>query len=267
MRRTERHEVELRARRIVSCLAARAPVRHPVVVALPPRPDARAAARARPADAPVDLMAARAGPVDRRAHQPGRRLERAPAVGLGHVAEPPPGRELARPTATRRATCSRSRRRATGRAASRRTSGSGRPGACARASRRCAAAARGCPARAGRARACAARAPGRSRARPRPARRAGRATACRRGALRAGRPSTGRTCAGASAGRRRPRSAGAGSCRAPSTDSSTRPSIRSATRSACARGCGESAAIRWPTSTCRRRAARWIVSPSGTAPR
>ena len=51
------------------------------------------------------------------------------------------------------------------------------------------------------------------------------------------------------------------------TDSSVRPSIRSATRSAWARGCGDSAAIRWPTSTCRRRAARWSESPSGTFPK
>ena len=57
--------------------------------------------------------------------------------------------------------------------------------------------------------------------------------------------------------RRRPRSGAPGSCRAPSPTRARWPSIRSATRSACARGCGDSAAIRWPTSACRRRAARW----------
>ena len=37
-----------------------------------------------------------------------------------------------------------------------------------------------------------------------------------------------------------------------STDSSTRPSIRTATPVACARGCGDVASIRWPTSACSR---------------
>ncbi len=50
------------------------------------------------------------------------------------------------------------------------------------------------------------------------------------------------------------------------TDTSVRPSIRSATRSARARGCGELASICSPTSTCSRAAVLWMVSPSGTAP-
>ena len=267
MRSAERHEVQLRAARIVSSLAARAPVRHPVVVALPPRSDPRAAARARPPDAAVDLMAARARPPSTEARinraavssasrrsssatsasrRHGESSTRPERFGEPHV--PDAGDErlveqrLAEPTACRRRV------------------------ACARASRRCAAAARGCPARAARARACAARARGRSRAHPRRARRGARATACRAASPAASR---GRTVQRPDMRRceRRTMPPSKRSTRflpCASTDSSMRPSIRSATRSACARGCGDSASIRWPTSACSRRAARWRVSPSGT---
>ena len=60
----------------------------------------------------------------------------------------------------------------------------------------------------------------------------------------------------------------AGSCRARSPIRARLPSIRSATRSTCARGCGDSASTRWPTSACRRSAPPGGgVSPSGTLPR
>ena len=49
-----------------------------------------------------------------------------------------------------------------------------------------------------------------------------------------------------------------------STDSSRRPSSCSATRVACARGCGDSTSSCSPTSGWSRAAARWSVSPSGT---
>ena len=55
-----------------------------------------------------------------------------------------------------------------------------------------------------------------------------------------------------------------------STDSSTRPSIRDATPVTCARGCGDSASIRWPTSACSRAqrdgANRPRARPEGSEP-
>ena len=114
-------------------------------------------------------------------------------------------------------------------------------------------------------RACAARAPGRSTARPRTRRRRGRATAFRR-ALHA----SGRTVQRPDMRRCERRTTPPsnleerGSCRSP-------PPTRARGRRCAlrlarlrARGCGESASMRWPTSTWRRRAARWSASPSGT---
>src|SRR2546421_3912174 len=51
-----------------------------------------------------------------------------------------------------------------------------------------------------------------------------------------------------------------------STDSSTRPSIRSAIRLTAARGCGVSTSTDRPTRTCSRAAAACRMSPSGTTP-
>src|SRR5207245_8088503 len=98
-RRDGAHEArrQLRAPRIVSCLTAGTPVRDAVVVALPPRPDLRAAAEARLPDAAIDTVTAAAAGVDRRAHQPGGRLEGASPVGLGNLAEATPRRELRLP--------------------------------------------------------------------------------------------------------------------------------------------------------------------------
>src|SRR5207244_12472891 len=47
----------------------------------------------------LPILAVAASAVDQRAHQLRSRLERAATVGLGDVAEPPPGRELDLPQA------------------------------------------------------------------------------------------------------------------------------------------------------------------------
>ena len=212
--------------------------------------------------------AALAAAVDRRAHQPRRRLERAPPLVLADVAR-------AAATARARASHSASASHMFPIPATSDWSSSASPNqrvAVRRAqprehrvdARRPLEDVRAEPARA---RGCAARAPGRSRGPPPPARRAARATACRARARRAGarvqRPDM-RRCdrsddAALEAEQR-------GSCRAPSPTRA--PCRRSARRRApaCARGCGDSASTRWPTSACRRRAARWRVSPSGTFP-
>src|SRR5581483_8179498 len=85
--------VSVRAARLLSSLADRTPVGRPVVAALAARPDRRAAAWARPARLPVHPARAVPAGVDGGAHQRGRRLERAPPVLVGDVAQPPPRRE------------------------------------------------------------------------------------------------------------------------------------------------------------------------------
>ena len=92
-----KHALNLRAPRIVSCLAGGTPVRHPVVVPLPPRADPRAAARARLADESIDAMPANATFVDRFTHQFARDLERTRAIRVRDIAQTPPWRELRLP--------------------------------------------------------------------------------------------------------------------------------------------------------------------------
>ena len=245
----------VRAARALSYLARRAPVRHAVVVALPPRPDPRPAARARPPDPAVDLVRPSAAAVDRGAHQLGGRLERARCA---RPRRPSPSRRHGESRASQSASASHMFPiPATSDWSSSASPNQREPSARTQPREHLvdvAAAARGCPGRAGRARACAARARGRSRGRPRPTRRAARATACRCAARRAAAASSARSCAGASARRRRPRSGAAGSCRA-----------RSPIRAPCRRSARRSARPgRGDAGTRRRPAGR--RSPAGAGP-
>ena len=267
-RRASEPSTSVRAARALSYLARRAPVRHAVVVALPPRPDPRPAARARPPDPAIDLLRRRAAVIDRGAHQLGGGLERTPPLVLARRPRAGATARAAPPRAPRPATCSRSRRRATGRAAPRRTSVSRPTRAGGRASRRSAAAARGCPARAGAiARVCSS-STGPFQRTASAARRAARATACRVRRSPRG-PHVQRPVSRRCERRTRPpskRSSRFLPCAV--TDSSTLPSIRSAiapdlrARDAATRP--RPAGRRSPAGA---RAARWRVSPSGTLPR
>ncbi len=105
----------------VSFLAVRAPVRHPVASPCPYERIGVAAARARPADAPIDAGAAGAARPSTDARISAAAVSSAAAARRRSRRRAAATARAAPPTATRRATCSRSRRRATGRGASRRT--------------------------------------------------------------------------------------------------------------------------------------------------
>ena len=247
------------------CLAARAPVRDAVVVALPPRRDRRrrsaGTAARRGGTPPCGRGRRRATRASARppTRAPGgdrpRDTSREPRHGescalpqrLRQPHVPDPGDE--RLVEQRLAERARPRRR--------------RAGAQHRVE--LAAALEDVRAEPARARGRAARARARSRARLRPRRRAGRATGCRRAALRAAAPTSGRH---PQVGAEDDAAVEAESRFLPiaSTDSSGgRRAARRPAR-ACARGFGDSASICSPTSTWSRRAARCNVSPSGTFP-
>ena len=106
-------------------------------------------------------------------------------------------------------------------------------------------------------------APARSTASPPTRRPAGRATAARSGTAAVARPASGRSCAGGCARRRRPRNAGAGSCRPPRPIRARdrRPPPRP--RSRRPRGCGDSPRPAVPREAGAERPRGGCESPSG----
>ena len=264
--------------RLRSPLTSRAPVCRAVVVALPARPDPRAAARARAARAarrPASSIAVGPSAAERCIRGRTASIDRE-RLGVGDPRQPPPRVDARPPSSPRPSRCSRSRRRCAGRAARRRSPASGRRRAAARRKRvsvellgEHVGAERREPlveARAALGHQLEHRAveldhlvPARAQHEPRPARRAPPAPAVAVDAPRAGHR------AGASAAPGRPRSAGTGACRACRPRSPRgRRGARASGRSAW-RGCGVriSSGTR-PSSTGRIRLAAYaIVSPSG----
>src|SRR5207249_3810 len=90
----------LRAGRALSFLAAGTPVRGPVRIALPARPNRLAAARARPAGPPVD-GAALAPVVERGTHQPGGLQQHAVELIIARLSERQPRRQARVPEGLR----------------------------------------------------------------------------------------------------------------------------------------------------------------------